>query len=179
MAVQFAMNAGMFDEDGFPIGLYVEDGVGRHDINTADGAGNFYMKPNGVFWVDAQGKAHVDATPRYLTNKPSPRWATQSGPMLVIDGALHPSMAKPGTSRWPRNGVGVAADGSAWFVISDGFVTFNHFARFFRDQLGCTDALYLDGAISSLWDPQRGRIDMRRVLGPMLVVSAKQGTSAP
>lgn len=168
--VAFAMNAGMYDDAGAPIGLYVENGQERHAISTTDGPGNFHLKPNGVFWVDAGGAPHVDATDAYLALKPAPVWATQSGPMLLIGGALHPAFDADGTSRNIRNGAGVGEDGKAWFVISEQPVSFGKFARFFRDQLGSRNALYLDGAVSSLWDPHAGRMDTGFPLGPLILV---------
>ncbi len=78
------MNAGMFDTAGSPIGLYVENRQELHAISTTDAPGNFHLKPNGVFWVDAASDPHVMATDAYLAAKPEAVWATQSGPMLVV-----------------------------------------------------------------------------------------------
>jgi len=158
--VAFAMNAGMFDAAGSPIGLDVEDGQRLHTISTADGPGNFHMKPNGVFWVDASGAPHVASTDAFLAASTTPLWATQSGPMLVIDAELSIlNSARTGTSRLVRNGVGVGDDGRTWFVISDGPVSFGKLARFFRDELKSVNALYFDGAVSSLWAPSLKRMD--------------------
>jgi uncharacterized protein YigE (DUF2233 family) len=173
--VRFAMNAGMYDLDGFPIGLYVEDGRSRHAINTRSARGNFYMKPNGVFWTDRVGMAHIMPTDAYRAEPRQPRFATQSGPMLVIEGKLHPSIAANGSSTWTRNGVGTGCIGGTWFVISDTAISFGNLARLFQKELGCRDALFLDGAVSSLWDPRGGRIDVRYPLGPIVVVSDKEG----
>lgn len=168
--VRFAMNAGMFNDVGAPIGLYVENGAEQHVIRQTDGPGNFHMKPNGVFWVGARGDAHVDTTDDYVAATNAPRFATQSGPMLLINGALHPRFSHDGASRYLRNGVGVTDSGDAYFVISSGFVSFGRFARFFRDQLGCDDALFLDGSVSSLWAPSLDRQDDNQELGPLVVV---------
>jgi uncharacterized protein YigE (DUF2233 family) len=170
--VAFAMNGGMYDDAGAPIGLYVEHGDQRHAISTRDGPGNFHLKPNGVFWVDAAGDPHVSATEAYLTEKPEPVWATQSGPMLVIDGAMHPAFSEDGESRFVRNGVGVTGEHEARFVISDRPVSFGKMARFFRDGLKSDNALYLDGTVSSLWAPSLQRMDGGFPLGPMIVVRA-------
>ena len=164
----FAMNAGMFDEDGMPIGLYVEDGDERRPINRREGPGNFHMLPNGVFAVAADGTPSIVTTQAW--DEHETRWATQSGPMLVIDGALHPRFQPNGPSLHIRNGVGVADAHTAWFAISDQPVSFGRFARFFRDSLGCDDALFLDGAVSSLWDPQAGRKDGLASVGPFVTV---------
>lgn len=168
--VRFAMNAGMYDADGRPIGLYVENGALLRSANTRDGTGNFHLKPNGVFSVDGDGIAHVETTEAYVSRSPSPRWATQSGPMLVIAGAIHPEFQPDGPSRLIRNGVGIGKSGAVIFAISEEAVSFGRFARLFRDELGCDDALYLDGVVSSLWDPSRNRMDDRAPLGPMAVV---------
>jgi uncharacterized protein YigE (DUF2233 family) len=171
--VAFAMNAGMFDDAGFPIGLYVEDGIERHPSNDRDAPGNFYLKPNGVFWVDARG-VHVAETKAYLDGaRFGLRFATQSGPMLVIAGQIHPKFDFDGSSKHIRNGVGVDRAGRAVFVISSGPVSLGKFARVFRDQLGCDNALFLDGAVSSLWNGATDRIDERADIGPMIVVSER------
>ena len=85
----FAMNAGMFGEDQSPVGLYVEDRRKLHEADTRGGATNFHMKPNGVFWIGDK-VAGVIETSRYLAATPPARYATQSGPMLIIDGKIHP-----------------------------------------------------------------------------------------
>ena len=168
-SVAFAMNAGMYDEDGRPIGLAIVEGKQKRAINRRKGGGNFHLMPNGVFQVRKDGRAEVVTTEKW---KPSPsvRLATQSGPMLVIDGKLHPAFDRDGTSRYVRNGVGIGPKGEALFVISDGPVSLGKFARFYRDQLKSRNALFFDGAVSALWDPANGRRDLTKPLGPMVVV---------
>jgi uncharacterized protein YigE (DUF2233 family) len=167
--VAFAMNAGMFDDKGNPIGYYVEDGAQQVALNTREGPGNFHMRPNGVFYGDARGW-HVATTQSFAAGKPDHvRFATQSGPMLMIAGKLHPQIADNGESLQIRNGVGVSPDGSAWFAISRDPVSFGRFARLFRDRFGAPDALYLDGAVSRLWDPVAGSLDGGSDIGPIVV----------
>lgn len=166
----FAMNAGMYDEEGRPIGLYVEDGEERRPLNLRPGPGNFHMRPNGVFAVDNRGRVSVTRSDRFRARVPQPRWATQSGPMLVIDGELHPGFDANGQSQLVRNGVGVSNADTAWFAISEEGVSFGRFARLFRDELGCRNALFLDGSVSSLWDRPANRQDGYSGLGPMIMV---------
>jgi prepilin-type processing-associated H-X9-DG protein len=169
--LRFAMNAGMYGADLAPVGLYVEDGKRRVRANTRAGAINFPLRPNGVFWV-GDGVAGVEETSRYLADAPAARFATQSGPMLVIDGRVHPKILPTGTSEKIRNGVCVRDGTTAIFAIAEEPVTFYAFALLFRDGLGCSNALFLDGSVSSLYAPELGRDDEFMPLGPMIGVSA-------
>ncbi|HPD92876.1 MAG: phosphodiester glycosidase family protein [Rhodobacter sp.] len=165
----FAMNAGMFHLDRAPVGLYVEQGSTEGRLVTRAGPGNFGMLPNGVFCVRPAGDFAIVESRTYDAAPPDCRYATQSGPMLVIDGALHPRFLPDSTSAHLRNGVGVSADGQrAVFVISDDPVTFHRFARFFRDALGLNQALYLDGSVSRLYAPELGRTDWGVPMGPVV-----------
>jgi uncharacterized protein YigE (DUF2233 family) len=175
--IAFAMNGGMFDDAGAPIGLAVEDGRQVHAINRRDGGGNFHLMPNGVFLVRKDGRAEV-ATSDAFEPAPDIAFATQSGPMLLIDGKVHPRFDPDGTSRYVRNAVGTAPGGKAVFVITTDVVSFGKLARFFRDRLHAKNALYLDGSVSSLWDPANGRMDDFVELGPM-IVGFKGAASAP
>ncbi len=168
----FAMNAGMYAPDREPVGLFIENGVERHPIVTAEGPGNFGLLPNGVLCL---GERFSVVESRAFAAHPLPcRHATQSGPMLVIDGQLHPRFLPDSDSTHIRNGVGVSADGqTAWFVISDRPVTFHQFARFFRDALGAPNALYLDGSVSRLVVPAQGRADLGLPMGPIVGLVAR------
>jgi uncharacterized protein YigE (DUF2233 family) len=134
------------------------------------GPGNFYLKPNGFFWMDSARGVHVDTSDTYLARRQPAVWATQSGPMLVIAGKLNPQFDPDGASRYVRNGVGIRDLHHAVFAISDAPVSFGKLARFFRDGLNCQDALYFDGAVSSIWVPALHRQDNGAALGPMVVV---------
>lgn len=167
----FAMNAGMFREDFSPVGLYVERGKQLRPLNLASGGkSNFTLKPNGVFALTNSG-ARVLESSRYPTIKSSTLLATQSGPMLVIEGKLHPAFRRASTSRLIRNGVGVVSAQQVIFAISEDPVNFHEFATFFRDRLGCQNALYLDGNVSSLYAPRLRRHDAWVELGPMVGVT--------
>ena len=165
----FAMNAGMYHEDRSPVGLYVENGHELKRLSTAAGPGNFSMKPNGVFYVTDRG-AGVLETKAFQRRKLDPTFATQSGPMLVIDGKLHPRFVASSTSLYRRNGVGVKG-GHVVFALADDPVTFHQFARVFRDVLKTPNALYLDGSISRLYAADINRDDIGFPLGPIVAVS--------
>jgi uncharacterized protein YigE (DUF2233 family) len=171
----FAMNAGMYHPDRTPVGLYVEGGAALSGLVTAAGPGNFGMLPNGVFCVAEAGLAVIESR-AFAADPPDCLFATQSGPMLVIDGALHPRFLPDSDSRHVRNGVGVSADGArAFFAISDRPVTFREFALLFRDALETPNALYLDGSISRLYAPALGRADMGFPMGPIVGLTLPAG----
>jgi prepilin-type processing-associated H-X9-DG protein len=150
----------------------VAEGRERHRINRRKGGGNFHLLPNGVFQIARDGRVSIVTSAAYDPGA-HPRWATQSGPMLVIDGALHPDIQPNGSSLHVRNGVGVANPDTAWFAISEEPVSFGRLARLFRDVLGCRNALFLDGSVSSLWDRPAARQDGYSNLGPMVAVFAR------
>ena len=164
----FAMNAGMYHNDRAPVGHYVEDGQEIMRVISNAGPGNFGLLPNGVLCI-RPGRADVIETLRYVAQEPDCTYATQSGPMLVIDGALHPRFVPDSASRYVRNGVGTSADGkTAIFAISNNPVTFYEFGRLFRDRLELPNALFLDGNTSRLYAPALDRSDFGFPLGPIV-----------
>src|SRR5262249_24652286 len=169
----FATNAGMYDLDTRPVGLYVENGRELVGANTRAGPGNFHMRPNGVLFV-TQGFAGVPETRAFLRQRPQADFVTQSGPMLVIDGRLHPRFARHGGSLKYRSGVGSRDPGMLSFVVSESEVSFGAFARLFRDELQCRNALFLDGgSATSFFAPEMGRGGNLLPLGPMIGVYAR------
>jgi uncharacterized protein YigE (DUF2233 family) len=174
----FATNAGMFDSNLKPVSLYVEQGRELVHANTMSGRGNFHMKPNGIFYVSG-GNAAVADTQTFLKQRPQADLATQSGPMLVVDGRLHPRFNQASTSLKLRSGVGVRANGKVIFAISQKAVSFDNFARLFRDGQKCPNALFLDGGnASSLYAPTLNHPSNIMPLGPMLAVfETDRGTS--
>lgn len=148
----FATNAGIYSKNFTPAGLHVENGEELRKLNLREGGGNFHLMPNGVFYIDDTG-AHVEESEHYRDAKRAPRVATQSGPILVSHGALHPKFQEASTSVYVRSGVGVRPNGEVVFALSKSPVNFHTFATFFRDRLQCRDALYLDGQISRFYMP--------------------------
>ncbi|MEE4317233.1 MAG: phosphodiester glycosidase family protein [Erythrobacter sp.] len=171
--IAFAMNGGMYGDDLKAIGYYVENGERLSELDRGDGEGNFYMKPNGVFFGTGGQWRVIASETFFATVGERPEFGTQSGPMLVIEGKLHPDIQDNGPSRAIRNGVGVDAQGNAHFVIADAPVSFGQLARYFRDEVKVANALYLDGLVSGLWDPAGGRMDQTRV-GPIIVVTKRE-----
>jgi len=173
--IAFAMNGGMFDPDGLPMGYYVESGDRLAELDREEGQGNFYLKPNGVFYGTGNNWQIKTADAFYSTVSARPTFGMQSGPMLVINGEMHPEIQENGPSKVIRNGVGVDSEGKAHFVISETPLSFGQLARFFRDEVKTPNALYLDGNISALWDPAQNRLDNRGAIGPMILVENSEG----
>lgn len=168
MQLGFAMNAGMYHPDRKPVGHYVENGKEEMRVIPNSGPGNFGMLPNGILCLN-DGSAQVYETLRYAEDKPTCRDANQSGPMLVINGELHPRFLKDSDSRYIRNGVGTTEDGkTAYFAISNNTVTFHEFGTLFRDALKTPNALYFDGNISRLYAPELRRHDGGFPMGPIV-----------
>jgi uncharacterized protein YigE (DUF2233 family) len=174
-SLRFAMNAGMFENDLSPVGLYIEDGRQIRRADLRDGSSNFHLRPNGVFYI-GDGAAGVVETSRFLAQGPKAQFATQSGPMMVIDGRIHPKIHSTGASEKIRNGVGVREGALVYFALSEEPVTFHAFARLFRDGLNCPNALFLDGSVSSLYAPNLNRKDDPTLpIGPIVAVTVPAG----
>ncbi len=165
----FAMNGGMFTQQYAPLGLYVAQGKTVVKLNTANAEGNFYLKPNGVFGLTKGNKPFVCTTEAYPGVK-EVLFATQSGPMLVTDGAIHPAF-KPGSKNLNiRNGVGILPGNKVLLAMSEEPVSLYDFAVFFRDK-GCRNALYLDGFVSRTYWPAQGQKPVDGVFGVMIGVT--------
>ena len=146
----FAMNGGIYQEDYTPLGLFIEKGVVKHRLNSRqDAYGNFYIQPNGVFYIDKAGRGFIIPADKFKHNA-SIEYATQSGPMLSIEGKINPKLRKGSTNFRIRNGVGLLPDGRLLFAISKGFINFYDFADYFKRK-GCLNSLYLDGTVSQVY----------------------------
>lgn len=165
----FAMNGGMYHSDHSPVGLYVERGTLHMPLDTATGHGNFYLKPNGVFYLTEDDSAFICRTEDFTA---TPHYATQSGPLLVVDGRIHPAFTKGSANLQIRNGVGILSDQTLVFAMSAGPVSFYDFALYFKN-LGCTNALYLDGYVSRTYLPQEDWVQTDGDFGVLIGVTDK------
>lgn len=171
LTLNFAMNGGMYMEDFKPLGLYIEDGIKLKSLNKSEGSGNFYLKPNGVFYITNENVPFVCKTSDFVSN--NIKYATQSGPMLVVDGQIHSAFKKGSTNLNIRNGVGILPNNKAVFAISKTEINFYDFAKYFQ-QLGCKNALYLDGFVSRMYLPEKKWIQTEGNFGVIIGVTAKQ-----
>lgn len=159
MQLLFAMNGGMYQKDLSPQGLYIEKGVMKKELNQVKKAyGNFYLQPNGVFYVTKENKPVICITDSFKYHK-SINYATQSGPMLLIDGKRHPAFRQGSANLHIRNGVGILPNGNLLFAISKERINFFDFATYFLAK-GCKNALYLDGFVSRAYIPSQNWLQM-------------------
>jgi uncharacterized protein YigE (DUF2233 family) len=149
----FAMNAGMYKTDNSPLGLFIEDKVTISPLNKLTGNGNFYLNPNGVFYITTDNIPVICKTVSFKKNNKI-RYATQSGPMLVIDGQIHPAFKEGSSNLNIRNGVGILPDNKVVFAMSKVGINFYDFANYFK-RIGCKNALYLDGFVSRTYLPEK------------------------
>lgn len=165
----FATNGGMYKKDGSPQGLYIENRKTKQKIDTANGNGNFYLKPNGIFYITADQLPHICSTQKFIDNG-IVQYATQSGPMLVINGEIHSSFKEKSTNVNIRNGVGILPDNRIVFAISKKEINFYDFANYFK-KLGCKNALYLDGFVSRTYLPEKKWIQTDGEFGVIIAVT--------
>jgi uncharacterized protein YigE (DUF2233 family) len=169
----FAANAGMFQQDFSPVGLLVINGQEISPLNLQDGFGNFFLKPNGVFAVTDQREAAIMDSAFYPAFLPRVLWATQSGPLIVHHGEIHPDLIPDSKNLRVRSGVGIQKAGTVVFAISKANENFYDFAYFFLNRMQCSDVLYLDGDISAFHFPGETEKPREHIFGPMLGVVAK------
>ena len=150
----FAMNGGMYKNDLSPQGLYIENGIIKSEIDTlTNGFGNFYMQPNGIFYITNKNKGFVCKTTDFKNS--DIRYATQSGPLLLLNGGIHSKFRNGSKNLNIRNGVGITPNGNLIFAMSKEKINFYDFARYFKS-IGCENALYLDGFVSKTYLPEKG-----------------------
>ncbi|MGL4631609.1 MAG: phosphodiester glycosidase family protein [Leadbetterella sp.] len=171
----FAMNGGMFTKDLSPVGLFIQNQKTLAQLDTSNGRGNFYLKPNGVFYLNNQNTPMICKTVDFQDSQEI-KFATQSGPMLVINGDIHPAFKEGSTNLNIRNGVGVLPNNNLLFALSKTEINFYDFAVFFQ-KMGCKNALYLDGFVSKMYCPEKNCIQTDGNFGIIIGVTAKALTT--
>lgn len=165
----FATNGGMYKMDHSPVGLFIQEQKVISPLDTSSGRGNFYLMPNGVFYITTANKAVICPTSDYKHNSQI-RFATQSGPMLLINGAIHPAFKKGSANLNVRNGVGILPGNKLLFAMSKEPVNFYDFAEYFKS-MGCINALYLDGVVSRTYLPEKNWIQTDGDFGVMIGIT--------
>lgn len=166
----FAMNGGMFEADNSPKGLYIDNFKILKSIDTLQGSGNFYLQPNGIFYITQNNQPNIIETKKFRQNK-AIRYATQSGPMLLMDGKINPIFQKDSKNMNIRNGVGILENGDVIFAMSKKEINFYSIAQLFKE-MGCKNALYLDGYVSRTYLPEKNWIQTDGNFGVMIGITA-------
>ncbi len=171
LILDFAMNGGMFNKYYSPQGLFIQNEQTLTHLDTLDGKGNFYMKPNGVFYITTDNIPHVCETNDFVDDGKI-KYATQSGPMLIINGQIHSRFKYGSTNLNIRNGVGILPDNKVVFAMSKKEINFYDFAKYFQS-LGCKNALYLDGFVSRTYLPEKNWVQLDGSFGVLIGVTKK------
>ena len=167
----FAINASVNDKSGNPIGLFISNNQELNKLNTDDGVGNFFLKPNGVLVITIDNafivKSEKFKTQRGIIN------AVQSGPMLVIDDSIHSSFNPNSTNKNLRCGVGIfnkINSNYLIFTISKDPVSFYEFASMYKDYFHCHNALCLESGNSVMYTPNNSDpLAINKVVGSYLI----------
>lgn len=170
--LKFAMNGGMFIENNIPKGLYIENYKTLNPIDTLNGKGNFYMKPNGIFYITKSNEYKIVPTENFK-HYSNIKFATQSGPMLINEGKINSIFQQNSTNLNIRNGVGILKNGNPIFVMSKKEINFYNFALLFKN-LGCENALYLDGFVSRAYFPEENWIQEDGDFGVMIGITTEK-----
>lgn len=168
----FATNGGMYKEDHSPLGLFIQNEKIVTPLNKKKGSGNFYLQPNGVFYITTKNEAVICQTEEFV-DKTDIKFATQSGPMLLVNNQIHPSFIKGSKNLNVRNGVGILPNNKIVFAMSEKPVNFFDFALYFQ-KLGCVNALYLDGFVSRTYLPSKKWAQTDGNFGVMIGITEKK-----
>ncbi len=167
----FAMNGGMYKANNLPQGLYIENFATLAALDTLNGKGNFYLNPNGVFYILADNTTGICKTKQFKNNG-NVKYATQSGPMLVVDGQINELFVNGSKNLNIRNGAGILPNNKTLFAMSKKEINFYDFAKYFKDK-GCKNALYLDGFVSKTYLPQQNWIQTDGDFGVIIGLTEK------
>lgn len=168
----FAMNGGMYKTDNSPLGLYIENNKTLAPINKRNATGNFYLQPNGIFYITINNLAGICTTGNFVDDS-NIKYATQSGPMLVINGNIQPAFKQGAANINIRNGVGILPGNKILFAMSKEKINLYDFASYFKNA-GCSNALYLDGFVSRTYLPAQNWMQTDGDFGVMIGVTVRR-----
>lgn len=117
-------------------------------------------------------EAQIVETKKFKNNSEI-KFATQSGPMLLLNGTINPVFQKQSKNLNIRNGVGILNDGTLVFVMSKKEINFYDFALMFRE-MKCQNALFLDGFVSRTYLPEKNWVQEDGDFGVIIAVSEKK-----
>ena len=173
--INFATNGGIYSEEYEPNGLYIENHKIISKINLADGEGNFYMQPNGVFYIqNNQPKISESKAFEYNENI---SYATQSGPLLIENGVINKKIGKNSESFKIRSAVGIDRENKVFFLMSSEKINFYDFSKYALDKLNCKDLLFWT-ELSLKCILQMKRKYLNRIIHLQLLLLPRKGISS-
>jgi uncharacterized protein YigE (DUF2233 family) len=177
--IQMITNGGMYSPANEPQGLYIENKKTYKTIDTLndkDGT-NFYLFPNGVFYMDTLNNFGISSTENFIkkiSDYSLIKNATQSGPMLINNGEIHKSFSKASQNEKIRSGVGITSSNQLVFLITLDDCNFYDFAICYKEIFDCNNALFLDGAISKMFIKDIPTNFLNGLFVPMISITKKQ-----
>ena len=147
--ILFVTNGGIYTENYTPEGLYIENYKLMSELNLRKEFGNFYMKPNGVFYIE-NGKPIISDSEEFQYNK-NISYAVQSGPLLIKNGEINKEFSSDSKSFKIRSAVGLDNENKVFFYMSKKEISFYEFSKYALDNLDCKQLLFLDGTISKMY----------------------------
>ena len=156
----FVTNGGIYTENYTPEGLYIENYKLISELNLRNESGNFYMKPNGVFYIE-DGKPKISDSEEFQHNK-NISYAVQSGPLLIKDGEINKEFSDTSKSFKIRSAVGLDNHNKVFFYMSRKEMSFYEFSKYAKDNLKCRELLFLDGTISKMYFSEDNNIPKQK-----------------
>jgi uncharacterized protein YigE (DUF2233 family) len=147
----FAITASIVDSLCMPLGLFISEAIKIRNINLGSGNGNFYLKPNGLIYVDSLGDAALQESGAFNSKIPY-KLALQSGPMLISNNTFNPAFDKNSKNKNLRCGVGLMLEKNEKYLVFIKTivpVSFYQFAEIFSEKYKCINALNLESSWNS------------------------------
>ena len=170
----FAITASVVDSACNPLGLFVSEGREYKNINLAKGAGNFFIRPNGIFAITRERDFFISDASKFDTTK-NLTIAIQSGPMLLSNGMINPNFDRNSKNKHIRCSVGLYVDKGTQFLVfvkSADPISFFQMAQLLQEKFNCQDALNLESGSNCSMHPivMPGNYDDQKMICRYLLV---------
>ncbi len=155
---------GFYDNGGNHIGLLQKEGQQISGIDIASsGKGNFYLVPNGVLSFDSL-TIQITESKEYNTRTLQEENSIQSGPLLIMNGKLHPKLNLFSPNKHGRSAICTITQNNERFIL---FVTaldpvnMYTFSVLIKQRFNCDFALLVgSGNTCTNFSPSRSSCDI-------------------
>jgi uncharacterized protein YigE (DUF2233 family) len=159
-SARFGMNASMYTPNYKPVGLFIDKGTVVSKLKLVNNPKVNFGISQAVFYIDKQKRAGI--IPAAKAKPADYYYAVQIAPMLVEGGKINPRI-KNMLPQYRRNAFGITKDGKVVMLVTEEGVTMKELAEIMISK-GCTDAAFVDGAVSEFWKPGRNTYQFFGVL---------------